>query len=87
MIKFSPIAFMVGFLGAYIVKNVRREKMSVRLAKLKIRFLKFKIRMNVGMMKRTAKEIQQLEIDRDRLIKRRRLDEWELKQAEEELEQ
>ena len=60
--------------------------MSKRLLKLKIRFLKFKIRMNVGMMQRTAKEIQQLEIDRDRLIKTRRLDEWELKQAEEELE-
>ena len=57
-----------------------------RLLKLKIRFLKFKIRMNVGMMQRTAKEIQQLEIDRDRLIKTRRLDEWDLKQAEEELE-
>lgn len=61
--------------------------MSKILLKLKIRFLKFKIRMNVGMMKRTAKEIQQLEIDRDRLIKRRRLDEWDLKQAEEELNQ
>ena len=61
--------------------------MSKRLLRMKIRFLKFKIRMNVGMMKRTAKEIQQLEIDRDRLIKRRRLDEWELKQTEEELEQ
>jgi len=59
--------------------------MSKKLLRLKIRFLKFKIRMNVGMMKRTAREIQQLEIDRDRLIKRRRLDEWELKQAEEEL--
>lgn len=58
-----------------------------KILMLKIRFLKFKIRMNVGMMKRTAKEIQQLEIDRDRLIKRRRLDEWELKQTEEELEQ
>jgi hypothetical protein len=43
--------------------------------------------MNVGMMKRTAREIQQLEIDRDRLIKTRRLDEWDLKQAEEELNQ
>lgn len=61
--------------------------MSKRLLKLKIRFLKFKIRMNVEMMKSTAREIKQLEIDRDRLIKRRRLDEWELKQAEEELEQ
>lgn len=61
--------------------------MSKRLLRLKIRFLKFKIRMNVGMMKRTAREIQQLEIDRDRLIKTRRLDEWDLKQAEEELNQ
>lgn len=84
MIKFSPNAFMVGFLGAYIVKNVRREKMSVRLVRMKIRFLKATIRRNRKTMSMLATEKKKIENEIDLIILKNRqleseLAEWEKK--------
>ena len=85
MIKFSPIAFMVGFLGAYLIRNIRREKMSERFVRMKIRFLKRVIRRNRKTMSMLAAEKKKIENEIDLVIMKNRQLESELAEWEKEL--